>query len=216
MPAAIIKTPIEITNRLAELGWSLEELLEVVSAMVGARRSCTENHPASAPGWMSWSEGIRRMRELALPKGLIRADTDGIPWTADKRRAVRFAVANTDDGTGVEGRLPQNRSKKGAATDRAIDVNQTSIFDFIPEGSNVRITKSKSHPGIVVSWYLFVYAEGDDVRAEMSCPVETAAGYFADFAERIFLLGGAAPDGFAKRKDNDDGDSEYEIVVTRK
>ena len=92
---SVVKNPIQVTNRLAELGWAVDELLEVVSAMVGARGSCTENHPASAAGWMSWAEGIRRLREIALPKGLVRADTDGIPWTANKKRGVRFAVQNT-------------------------------------------------------------------------------------------------------------------------
>ena len=216
MSDSVVKSPISETNRLAELGWSKKDLLEVVSAMVRARRSCTENHPPSAPGWMSWSEGCRRMREIALPKGLARADIDGIPWTTDKRRGVRFSVSNTDDGTAVEGRLPQNRSRKGAATDRAIDVNQTSIFDHIPESSIVPLQKVKSHPGVIVSWYLCVFAEGDEVRAEMSCPIETEAGYFADFSERIFLIGGDTPDNFGKRKDEDDGGSEYKITVTRK
>ncbi len=115
VPCLVVKNPIQVTNRLAELGWAVDELLEVVSAMVGARGSCTENHPASAAGWMSWAEGIRRLREIALPKGLVRADTDGIPWTADKKRAVRFAVQNTDDGTGIEGRTPSPPISLGLA-----------------------------------------------------------------------------------------------------
>ena len=78
------------------------------------------------------------------------------------------------------------------------------------------ISKVLSHPGIAVSWYICVYAEGDEVRAELSCPIETEAGYFADFAERIFLPSSGLPGGFVKRKDDDDGDSEYEISVTRK
>lgn len=212
--ALIVKNPIEITNRLAGLGWTADELLEVVSAMVGARRSCTENHPPSAGGWMSWSEGTRRLREIGLPKGLLRANTDGIPWTTDKGRGIRFVVANTDDGTGIDNRVPQNRSKKGAATDRAIDVNQTSIFDYIPEPPVVPLSRIVPSPGMLVSWYLCVFADGDIVRAELSCPIETENGYFADFVEQIYLLTGEALDKLVKRKD-DDG-PEYEINVTRK
>jgi hypothetical protein len=212
----IVKNPIRVTNRIADLGWNLDDLLEVVSAMVGARNSCTDNHPASAPGWFAWAEGIRRMREFGLPKGLIRADTDGIPWTLDKARGIRFAVANTDDATCIENRIPQNRSKKGPGTDRAIERNQTSLFEHFPERSVIPISRVRSHPGIIVSWYLCVYCVGDVVHAELSCPVETDAGFFADFAERIFLLGGEAADGFGKRKDDDGGDSEFEINVTRK
>jgi hypothetical protein len=214
--ALIVREPIGITNRLADLGWKLDDLLEVVSAMVRARNSCTENHPASAPGWMSWAEGIRRLREVGLSNGLAREDVDNIPWTVDKKRGIRFAVANTDDGTGRENRIPQNRSKKGAATDRAVVRNQSSIFDYIPEEPMVPISKVISHPGITVSWYLCVYADGDDVQAELSCPIITEAGFFADFAERIFLIGGDPKDVIVKRKDDDDGGNEYEIIVTRK
>lgn len=216
MTELVVKNPIQVTNRLADLGWSMDDLLEVVSAMVRAKNGCTDNHPAGAPGWFAWAEGIRRMREFGLPRGLARADADGIPWTLDKLRGVRFAVANTDDATCVAGRTPQNRSKKGPGTDRAIESNQMSLFDHLPERSVVPITRVRSRPGIIVSWYLCVYCVGDVVHAELSCPVETEAGFFAGFAERIFLLGGEAPDPFGKRMGDDDGGSEFEISVSRK
>lgn len=138
MGALIVRKPIDVTNRLADLNWTLDELLEIPSAMVRARNSCTLNHPASAPGWFSWAEGVFRTREIGLAKGLVREDVDGIPWTLDKKRNVRFTVANTDDGTGIENRIPQQRSKKGPGTDRAVDGNQTSIFDYF--------TRKPSHP----------------------------------------------------------------------
>ena len=167
---------------------------------------------------MSWAEGIRRMREIGLSSGMARADMDGIPWTADKKRGTRFAAQNTDDGAGVEGegRTPRNRSRKGAATDRVVDGNRTSIFDCVAEGSAVSVSKALPHPGIEVSRPLCVCAEGDEVRAELSCPMETEAGFSADFAERMFILSGEPADGFVKRKDDDEGDSECEIGATRK
>lgn len=218
MSSLLVTKPVEVTNRLADLGWTVEDLQEVVSTMVGARRSCTENHPPSAPGWMSWADGIRRMRDIALPKGLIRADADGIPWTFDPVRNLRFAVANTDDGTGIEGRIPQNCSKKGAATAQAVNGNQLGIFDWLPEESEAALPKGKTHPITVVSWYLCVFVEGDIVRAELSCPVETEAGYFSDFSERIFVLSGHPGDEFTKRNygTEDSVEPEYLISVTRK
>lgn len=218
--ALIVKKPIEITNRLAELGWTVDELLEIVSAMVRARNSCTLNHPAGAPGWFAWAEGVFRTREIGLPKGLARDDVDGIPWTLDKKRNVRFTVSNTDDGTSMDGRIPQQRSKKGPGTDRAVDANQISIFDYLPETPAIPLSKVQTHPGITVSWYLCVYSEGDVVRAELSCPTVTDGGLFADFSERIFLIGDEPPGHLIKRKgdgdDYDDGASEFEITVTRK
>ena len=69
MPAIFRTSPVEVTNRLDELGWRQDQLLEVVGAMVAARNSCTSNNPSSASGWMSWKEGMRRMREIGCPRG---------------------------------------------------------------------------------------------------------------------------------------------------
>lgn len=212
----LIRKPIEVVNRLAELGWTADELIEVASAMVRARHACTQNHPSSAPGWFAWAEGTNRLRELGLSKGLVRADDGGIPWTLDRTRGIRFVVVNTDDGTGVEDREPQNRSKKGPGTDRAVDNNQSSFINLLTTETVVPISRVRSHPGIIVSWYLCVYCEGDLVRAELSCPVETEAGFFADFAERIFVISDETPSDSVKRKEADDTVPEFDITVTRK
>ena len=217
MATIIVRKPIDVTNRLAELGWSADDLLEVTSAMVRARNGCTPNHPSSAPGWFAWAEGTSRIREFGLRKGLVREDVDGIPWVVDKKRGIRFTVANTDDGTGIEGRIPQQRSRKGPSTDRAVDRNQTSIFDFLPEGPVVPLSRVRSHPGIMVSWYACTYCEGDIVRAELSYPIGMEGGLFVDFAERIFLISGDHDDDLVKRKGDDgDGGSDFEINVTRR
>ncbi len=175
---------IDVNNRLAELGWTLEEWLEVIDAMVAARNGCTENDPAGAPGWMSWKDGSRRLREMGRPKGLEKSDQDQIPWVFDKERGLRFAVSNTDDGTALPNRIPQNRSKKGPATERVVDYNQGSLFsDEDLAQKVVPLSMVRQHPGIVVSWYLCVFCEGDLYRAELSCPVATENGYFTDFSK---------------------------------
>jgi hypothetical protein len=112
--------PVEVSNRLEELGWTAEELLEVAEAMVAARFSCTDNDPASAPGWMSWKDGTRRMREIGTLKGLLKAEVGQIPCVVDTVRKLKFSVSNTDDGTAIEGRVPQNQSRKGPGTERAV------------------------------------------------------------------------------------------------
>src|SRR6185437_13918475 len=131
--------------------------------MVQARNSCTDNDPASAPGWMAWKDGTRRLREIARAKGLEKADFDQLPCVIDKKRNLRFSVGNTDDGTGLEDRVPQNRSKKGAATDRAATDNQRSLLDYLQDTSVVRLpTAAASTPGHVMSWFLCVYSQGDE------------------------------------------------------
>lgn len=219
MTSRILIKPIEVRNRLAEIGFTVEELLEVVAAMVAARNSCTENNPASAPGWMAWSEGCRRLREVGIPKGWRRDETGQIPSIVDEGRGLRLTVCNTDDGTCREGRTPQNRTKKGPATDRIADGNQGWLFDPTEAPKVSPFARSKRQPGATAVYYLCVYHEGDDVRAELSCPSEVDAGFFSDFVEQIYLLGddGGPGDGGVARRDEPPGDGgEFEIPVTRK
>ncbi len=42
MPAVFRTHSVEVSNRLEELGWTAEELLEVAESMVAARFSCTD------------------------------------------------------------------------------------------------------------------------------------------------------------------------------
>src|ERR1700730_8454964 len=172
MPAIYLNNPVEVDNRLDSLGWTRVELLEVVGAMVSARHSCTDNDPVNAPGWMAWKEGTRRLREIGRAKKLHKAEFDSIPCVIDPLRKLRFSVSNTDDGTAMEDRIPQNRSKKGPGTERAVSCNQTSIFDKFGDVFKViPLSRAKPQPGIVISWFLCTYCEGDEVRAELSCPI---------------------------------------------
>lgn len=217
MPAIFRTNPVEVTNRLDQLGWRSDQLLEVVGAMVAARNGCTENDPSSAPGWMAWKEGTRRLREIARPMGLEKDEADQIPSVIDVQRGLKFAVSNTDDGTGVESRIPQNRSKKGPATDRVIYDNQGLLFNATDIPANVvPLSMARKQPGIIVSWYLCVYCEGDEVRAELSCPVVLEGGYFTNFIERIVLISGDDDGGPKLRHDLPEDESEFDIQVTRK
>lgn len=218
--ALIFRTnPVEVSNRLDQLGWTAMELLEVAETMAAARFSCTDNDPSSAPGWMSWKDGTRRLREIGTLKGLIKADIDQIPCVADMERKLKFSVSNTDDGTAIEGRIPQNQSKKGPGTGRAVNGNLDLLFD--PDDVPVvPLSAMRPQPGMLVSWFLLVYVDGDDLRAELSCPVAIENGFFTAFSERIVLSGpgGGGGGGIRKHDDGpDEGDPmEYDIPVTRK
>lgn len=216
----VVRKPIEVANRLDQLGWTVENLLEVVGAMVAARNSCTENDPSSAPGWMAWKDGSRRMREIGRSNGLVKDDAEQVPSVIDYNRGLKFSVANTDDMTGIEKpyQYPQNRSKKGPALDRAVTANFGSLFDFMDEEPSkvIPLSRLKRMPGMLVSWYICTYSEGDDVRAELSCPVAVENGFFKDFHERIILIGPDGPVLPVGRKKDDDPSEEYDIPVTKK
>jgi len=147
LTAIVVKNEIEVANRLEQLGWNGEQLLEIADAMAAARNSCTDNDPAGSPGWMAWKEGTRRFREIGLPMGLSREDIEGIPWTTDMRRKLRFAVVNTDAVTGLDMEAnPQNRSKKGPGTERAVSetCSMGSLLDGLPKSNVIPISSDAS------------------------------------------------------------------------
>lgn len=209
--------PIDVANRLDELGWSADQLLDVVFAMVKARNDCTENDPLGAGGWMAWKSGTRALREIGRPMGLEKNDADGIPSLIDRRRGLKFTVSNTDDGTALRDRIPQNNNKKGVGQGRIIQDNQSSLFEIMDAPHKVvPISTIRKQPGVILCWHLCVYSNVDDVRAELSCPVGMEGGYFIDFIERIKLIGPSEGGGPDVRRLRPDDDSEFDIPVIRK
>jgi hypothetical protein len=220
MSAKVWKNPIDVDNRLDQLRLKREKLLEVVEAMVGAKAECTDNDPPGSRGWASYRMGTRRLREVTLvEKGWEKDDTDQIASVVNRKLGIRVAVSNTDDGTSLdeEGRIPQNRSKKGAATDRAIQANQGSFMHILDESLNVVPLNQAQQPSrSIITWYLCVYCEGDEFRAELSCPDGMDGGFFTGFVERIFIIGPESGGGALVRRRADDGGPEFDIPVTRK
>jgi|GEM_PF-547936 len=218
MKAAVIADPIEVSDHLSKLGFTKDQLLEVVHAAVSARNGCTLNDPPGSAGWSSWQQGTRRLREIGIQMGMERDDTEQIACVYNAKCNVKIAVANTDDGTGIPDRQPLNRSKKGSATDRLIQSNQGTFVDILDQAMNV-ISLLGPQEDKSVLWYLCIYAEGDLVRAELSCPTLSEGGYFKEFSERIIIVGPDDHDDYVKRRFSDDdggAGEEFDISVTRK
>jgi len=220
MRAIILATPIEVDGRLSDFGLARDQLIEIVQAMVAARAECTDNDPPGAPGWSSWRFGTRRAREVLRSYGWLKDETDQLSTIINHSLGMRIAVANTDDATGVASVSvsPQNRSKKGTATDRAVDGNQKSLFDDLPPDGKVVLFKPRErHSKTYATYYLCVFNEGEDVRAELSYPVEVTNGFFVGFSERIILIKpGEWPPSPSDKRDADDGETEFDIPVRRK
>ncbi len=221
MEGIVYKNSIAIDRRLASLNMTAAELTEVVLAAVGAKNSCTENDPAGSPGWMAWKEGSRRLREIYRPKGFQKSNEDGVPWLVDPASGTRFCVCNTDDGTGIAGSEPQQRSKKGPATDRAVSKNSSPLFDACGVDMPVRRAGPVvRQPFSIQSWYLCIYIEDGVVRAELSLPTGMSGGFFDGFSERIIIIGPEAGtlNSVSRRTDPEDdgGEDEFDIPVSRK
>jgi hypothetical protein len=224
MPAAIVSKSHDVANALSKIGLSGEQVLEIVHAMAGAKADTTENDPPGAGGWSSWRMGIRRAREVTIHDKRFpdweKDETGQISSVLNKVLGIRLLVANTDDGTGIidNMRIPQNRSKKGAATDRIVQSNQMNFYEAMGEAENVIPfpVPSDREQGIV-TWYVCVYSDADELRAEVSCPTDVAGGYFSDFRERIIILGGDGIGIDPVRSAKPDGEVvEFDIPVARK
>jgi hypothetical protein len=211
----LVQKPSEVLNRLATLGLTAENLMEVVDAMVGAKNSCTDNDAPGAPGLLAWLAGTRRMREVFLPQGWERNDDRLISSIYSPERGIKVVVCNTDAGTGVETSTPQNNSKKGAATEQAVSINQGTFKGILDAALNV--IQLSDDAGGLVYWYLCVYSVGDVVRAELSCPSRCENGFFKEFRERVILRGSDGDEGGIRvRRTSPQGSPDFEVNVTRK
>ena len=182
--AALIHTePREVDRRLAQYFNSTRgQWIDIVKAIVAARGGCTANNAKSAPGFYAWDGGIRRMREIFGKEGWESGDEDGIEIIVNHELKKKITVMNTDAGTADKAHSPRNRTPKGPAAEKVVDLNdQIEMFKrhetgAPPEDQNV-------------IWYLCVFDDGKMVHAELSRPILFKSGYFVAFSERIFILG---------------------------
>ena len=186
MKSKAFTKPLEVNNRLRDLGLELGHVRSVIEAMAAGRANSTKNDPSSAPGLLSWIMGVRRLREELLPLGWKREDLDQVPTVVNNDTKVRISVMNTDSGTGLIESSPKPRSKKGAATERAVSTNQLAFSEILEESSNT-FRASDIQRSDIVHWYICVFCEGDLLRAELSCPTRFEEGNFSAFQERIFI-----------------------------
>ena len=184
--AVVYHDPLDIDRRLRALGGlQRQDLLAAVEAAVAAVGGCTDNDPPAARGWDSWRSATRRLSEVHRRLGWEKDDTANFSTIIHKGERIKVAVANTDDATGNPLAHPTNRSRKGATSDRASQINQL-VLPFAG-------WHSETEPELAVvpgyaTWYLGIYIEGDTVRAELSMPTRLESGYFTEWKERIMLI----------------------------
>lgn len=199
----------DVDQRLNDFDLTREHLLDIVQACAGAYGGCTDNDPPTAKGWELWRWGVRSSRERLLPEGWDKDDTGGFSTVVNHRRQIRIAIASTDDATGRLGEQdPQNRSRKGPASERATTINQL----LLPGSEDW--PRAEGLIDQYETWHICVYVKGNAVRAELSRFNGFEAGYLADCYERIILL----RDGDWEILDfgDDDLGPEFEVEVQRR
>lgn len=202
----VLAEEFEVTPRLGQLGVTKNELLEVVRAAVGARRNATPFHPLSAGGLLAYLAGTEHLRRVFLPQGWQICRRDNIESIFHPEIGIKIVYQNADRAGDPIGD-PVAASKKGAGAARAVELGQYELFPEIREREVAEVSAA--------TWYLFVYAEGSDIRAEMSCPIAINDDQFDQFHERILLVQKGDwenPDPLA----DDVPPVDFEVPVSRK
>ena len=206
MAVIVFQEEFEVLPRLTALGVTKSELLDVVRAAVGARRDATPFHPASAGGLYAWIEGTRRLRAIYVPQGWEIDRTDNIESIFSPGIGIKI-IYQSAGRAGDPLRDPLAVSRKGAGSARAVELAQGELW---PEIRTTELRKVNA-----ASWYLFVYADGDDVRAELSFPISIADDQFCGFNERIILVQNGEWLGIDITPEDADL-LDFEVSVTRK
>ena len=207
----ILDQPSDISSRLASLGLDRNDLLQVVLEAAAAKNEAVSMDPINAPGLLAYIYGTRGIRRCLLPHGWEIDRSENVEATLNPVTGTRLIYQNCDvccDSL----REPKAISSKGAAAGRLVDNHNSDLFPEL-----LRKTRHQLNGNV---WFLCVSIDGDDVRAELSCPGSIDGKQFGDFIERIFLVrrGDFAPDlrRSQETSSDDDGREDYEVTVTRK
>ncbi|KQS45678.1 MULTISPECIES: hypothetical protein [unclassified Sphingomonas] len=203
----VLAQEYEIVPRLAQLGLRRDLLLDVVGAAVGGRRNATGYHPLSAGGLLSWIEGTGQLRRIFVQRGWEVCRRDNIESIFNPEIGIKVVFQNAERA-GDPLLDPLATSKKGAGSARAIELGQYELWPEEQAKKFVEVTAS--------TWVLFVYSDGDDVRAELSFPKAINGEQFDGFHERILLVEKGDWGAPVPIKDDGEPSAEYEVSVTRK
>lgn len=210
MAAVIHAEPRTVDHRLRQLfNSTADQWIAIVKAAVAARAGCTENDARSAGGFYAWNAATAEARRIFLREGWVKGDEDGIETIENADLNVMVAVMNTDGGTCDQRRSPRNRTLKGAASEKIVDLNGQEEM-FVREEMAGRPVPQAS------SWYLCIYDDGTNVRAELSRPEEFRGGYIVKYSERIFILREGDWEKVVLDNDADGDEGGYEVNVRRK
>jgi hypothetical protein len=179
---------IEVHDRVAELGLTVEEFHDVLNRAEAERRTCTGFDPPGLPGSVFWGRVVRFLREAYVPKGWKARNVDQLPLLISPDRGLAVTASSGDWATGLSSLYtPKTRHPKGAATGRRVEANQFTI-----PGLPADLTEDADEDDSLVTWVLLYFHErGDEqttLRCELSLPLEIGArGKIDRWSERIIL-----------------------------
>lgn len=154
------------TQRLRELGIAETILQQAVSDGFAARRNCTANHPSQTPGYYTWAETTRSLREQLVAEKWTRVEQGGISLIVNPSKDIAIAVTTGDEATG-DGDLdasPRSKNIKGASAMSAVSNNQLML-------PHISVIINAPQPTTTWKTYYLVVALVDgEGKSELSLP----------------------------------------------
>lgn len=175
--------PLAIANALARLDLTEEPLLTAAKHGYLARTNCTANHPPLFPSFVAWGETVRALREQLAPSGWKRNDEKNYSRTLHPQGHIAIAVATGNEATGLAEGSPCTKSAKGPSTVDALEINrlQYCLPGMEPTGPD----NEEKQP---TTWMLLVHHADNEIRAELSLPLEIGIdGRVSVWRERVLL-----------------------------
>jgi hypothetical protein len=196
--APVISGPIDVPNRLKQLG--LKEFILRLGAEQGQAEwaNCTLNDPPMFRGLVPWARTLRSLRESMIPEGWERLEDGGQSFVVNKSGTLAITAATGDRHTGVKGETPSTKSSKDPKTQLAIAQNALAWTLY----GDIR-TAEKQKADSRITWILLFYrdTETSEIRCELSLPASmNDEGQVDEWKERIILTAIPFGDGGARIK----------------
>lgn len=180
--AAIGPAPQDVSERLAALGLTIDDLLEPIRAGVAGRRAVTLHHPRAYGGWRDYAERIAALRDTLTPRGWYSQEDEGLCLTVHPEGLLAIWTALGDSGTGSS-RPVSTRRKRGKVTEQLVR-NNAAQLEF---ALGLETEKTTTPEPKIPTWVLLVFIDQDEVHSELSLARHIDDGFIDRWADRIPL-----------------------------
>lgn len=179
----IYSESVDVHSRLSELGLTLSALKEAVNAGYLARTRLTTHHPRIYWGYAFWAETVAELRNQLRIHGWDKTDDRNYERTVNSEKDIAIVVTTGDEGTGCAKLNASNRNSKGTNTVDAIEEN---IFQLsLPNLDDSQPVENISNS--CITWILLFHVAENEVRSELSLPLQINKGKILSWKERIIL-----------------------------
>ena len=182
--------PLEVADRLAELGLEPAYVIEPLRAGLSYKASLSHSNTGAIHGIGVWDAINSRLRDQLIPNGWIKDEPGNFATTVHPDGSLRIVVLGGDKDTGQIGGFPANQhtfsghTKKH--TKRAIMNNEV----ILGRQGHFGHLEPQNWPLTLPRTYFLVHhidLEAGTVQAELSLPIAVAGRFISKWHERIIL-----------------------------